>query len=314
MTLILVGHDISRTESLNGIVREYPSAESRGLFVIADSALTRKVEQADGSVHYRTVLTGLTKVHAIPIKVSRPDIFLNGHFHGMLAELAYESTAFLAFAGDAHSAHHALNGIRDTLGSLRLSFRFPRQTGEPKGLIIVRRDERNPMHESGYAWDQETFYGPDIDRLFTADFFADTVAQCISNAFKSVIEYCHSEQEIQRATATFAFGKWCPIERQHKLFQLTPRGAMVSGRYTLVVEPRLIAQSDVLSLGTPTVVKTLPIQDTFNSALAGGLSPIEPLTGLMHSAVDKPHPGFTGYPINRPFFRFELKGDVLRAL
>lgn len=314
MTLILLGHEVSRTDVHGSVRFQYEIAEPRGLFAVADSALTRKDVLDEGRTAYRTLLTGLEKVHEVDIRVRRPDILRNGHFQGYLATPAYRGKAFLAFAGNANSAHHALNAIRRDLAGLVVSFRFNRQEGEPKGLILLRGRDRNPMRDGAVEFDEETFFVPEVDRLFQADFFAGVVAQAIEAALQSVVAHCQSDYDLRLASATFAFGVWCPVQRRHLLYHLEPKRAMVGGQIQLVATPHVVPENEVLPLGTRSVIEMLPIQETYNRAIADKQSPAEAMLSLMDSVIDKDHEAFTGYPINRPLNRVHLKENDLRRL
>ncbi|GAB3512991.1 hypothetical protein [Pseudoxanthomonas daejeonensis] len=312
LTLILMGHEISKSEIRENFVLEHEKAGSQGLFAVADSALTRKGEEKDGRVEYRTLLTGLKKVHELTIRIARPDILRNGHFQSFQADPAYHATAFLAFAGNAYSAHHALDAIREDLGGLRLSFRYPHQPGEPKDHVVIRSRDANPMHADGVAFDQDMFFGSEIEGLFRADYFAHVVKHSIENALQSVVTHCQTTRDISLANATFAFGVWCPVERTHKLYHLEPKRITVEGRYQLVVIPTVVPEGEVLALGMESVIATLPIQDTYNDALASSTSPAKALQRLMDGMIDRDHAAFTGYPINRPISRIHLKENHLR--
>lgn len=312
MTLILMGHEISRRDVGDRFVYEHDVARPLGLFAVADSALTKKQERDGEPTHYRTLLTGLRKIHEVRILVMRPDLSPSGSFEGRYFDKAYEASAFIAFAGNANSAHHALNIIRTHLEHLKLSFRFPRQPGEPKGNIIVRSCETNPMETIAAEFADDTFFGEHVDRLFNADYFASVVSHSIQVALKSVLEYCHNDDEIRDALATFAFGAWCPVERVHKLYHLEPKRKVVDGRYQLIASPRLIPEREVLVLGTPALQATLPIQATYDDALASDQSPAEELRKLLDGAIDQDHAAFTGFPVNRPLALYRFKEGYLK--
>lgn len=314
LTLILLGHEVSRTDVHGSVRYQYEEAGPMGLFAVADSALTRKDELEDGRAAYRTLLTGLEKVHELNIRVRRPDILRNGHFQGYLSSPAYLGKAFLAFAGNANSAHHALNAIRRDLAELVVSYRFKSQGGEPTGLILLRGRDRNPMREGGVSFDEETFFGPEVDQLSKADNFAQVVAQATETALQSVVVHCQSDKDLKLANAAFAFGVWCPVLKKHSLYHLEPKREMVLGQVRLVAKPRAVPEHEVLALGTQPVIEALPIQETYNTALAETQSPAEALLALMDSAIDRDHTAFTGYPINRPLLRIQLKENDLRRL
>jgi hypothetical protein len=307
-----MGHEISKSEIRENYLLEHETVGQQGLFAVADSALTRKGEEKDGRVEYRTLLTGLKKVHEVTIRIARPDILRNGHFQSFQAEPAYHATAFLAFAGNANSAHHALDAIREDLAGLRLSFRYPHQPGVPKGHVVIRSRDANPMHADGVAFDQDMFFGAEIDGLFRADNFVQVVKQSIESALQSVVTHCQTTRDINLANATFAFGVWCPVDRTHRLYHLEPKRVTVAGRYQLVVQPTLVPEREVLALGMESVIATLPIQDTYNDALAKATSPAAALQRLMDGMIDRDHAAFTGYPINRPITRIHLKENMLR--
>lgn len=123
MTLILMGHEISRRDIGDRFVYEHDVARPLGLFAVADSALTKKQERDGEPTHYRTLLTGLRKIHEVRILVMRPDLSPSGSFEGRYFDKAYEASAFIAFAGNANSAHHALNIIRTHLEHLNKTTR-----------------------------------------------------------------------------------------------------------------------------------------------------------------------------------------------
>ncbi len=314
MTLILLGHEISCTEVVSKIPIKYPVAEDRGLFAVADSALTVKSKSEQGRDVYRTLLTGLSKVHDLSICVMRPDVFRNGHFNGYCGELAYAGRALLAFAGNANSAHHALHKIRSNLASLRLSVRCSSHNGHQAGLTILGEGERNPMNERGLAFDEDTFHGPHVDALISAEMMISFACRSIEDAFSSVIEYCRNEDDLRSTLSTFAFGVWCPVSRAHKLYHLPPKRECVDGQWKIVVTPRLVPDNEVLALGTRCLIETLPIQETFDQALACSTSPAAALFKLIDEAIDKDHPAFVGFPINRPLARFHLRENEVKRV
>ncbi len=285
-----------------------------GLFAVADSALTRKDGLEDGRASYRTLLTGLEKVHELNIKVLRPDILRNGRFQSYLSTPAYEGRAFLAFAGNANSAHHVLNAVRNNLNSLVVSYRFDFQKGEPKRFIMINGRDENPMRDQGVAFDEETFFEADVELLFTAENFSRVVAQAIESALQSVVTHCQSEKDVRLANATFAFGVWCPVSKVHSLYHFQPQREMEFGQLRLVAKPRAVSEGEVLALGTQRVIDELPIQKVYEAALAEEKSPAEALHALMDRDIDQEHAAFTGYPINRPLFRVFLKENNLKRL
>lgn len=310
MTLILMGHEIGHVQVCQQFLLQHREPGDQGLFAISDSALTAKVKGEDGEVNYTTIFTGVRKVHELKVQVDRPDILRNGHFTNNFYE-AFKATAFLAFAGNANEAQHALAFIREDLENLKLSFRFDRQAGEPKRHIIIPRRTHNPMNENGYACSEDTFDSDQVQHLYTADLFVSIVAQAIQSALQSSIEYSPPSR-FPPTLSTYAFGIWCHVSRRHKLYQLTPRSTLVDGRLTFVATPELVPEDKVLALGTEVVVNALPIQETYDKALANGESPAVAMIGLMDEAVDKLFVEFSGRPVDRPITRYHLKEGLFR--
>lgn len=305
-----MGHEIGHVEVCQQFLLQHQKPGHRGLFAISDSALTSKVKSEDGGVNYTTLFTGIRKVHELKIQVGRPDILRNGHFTNIFYE-AFKAPAFLAFAGNANEAQHALAFIREDLDNLQLSFRFDSQAGKPKGHIIIPRRTRNPMNENGYACSEGTFDSDQVQHLYTADLFVSIVAQAIQSALQSSIEYSPSNN-YPPTLSTYAFGMWCPVSRRHKLYQLTPRSTLVDDGLTFVATPKLVPEDKVLALGTEAVVSALPIQKTYDKALADGKSPAVAMFELMDEAVDKPFVEFSGRPVDRPITRYHLKEALFR--
>lgn len=308
----MMGHEIGRRDVGDRFVFEHDAARPLGLFAVADSALTQKQLRDGERTHYRTLLTGLRKIHEVRILVMRPDLSPSGSFEGRYFDKAYEASAFVAFAGNANSAHHALNVIRTHLERLRLSYRFPGQPGGPDGNIIVRSCQTNPMETIAAEFSEDTFFGEHVERLFNADFFASVVSHSIQVALQSVLEYCHNTNEIRETVATFAFGAWCPVDRVHKLYHLEPKRMAVNGAYKLIASPRLIPEREVLVLGTQALQSSLPIQATYDDALVTDQSPAEALRDLLDRAIDQDHAEFTGFPVNRPLALYRFKEGFLK--
>ena len=312
LTLILMGHEFGRVEVRQQFLLQHQQPGDQGLFAVSDSALTAKATSDEGSVNYTTLFTGIRKVHELKIQVGRPDILRNGHFTNNFYE-AFRAPAFLAFAGNANEAQHVLALIREDLENLQLSFRFDQQAGEPKGHIIIPRRANNPMSENGYACSEETFDPDQVQHLYTADLFSLIVAQAIQTALQSSIEY-NRTSTYPPTLSTYAFGIWCQVSRQHKLYRLTPQSTLVDGRLTFVATPEVVPENKVLALGTEIVVNDLPIQETYDKALADGESPAKAMATLLDTAVDKQFAEFSGRPVDRPITRYHLKKDLFREL
>jgi hypothetical protein len=308
-----MGHEIGRTEVRQNFLLQHEEPSHQGLFAISDSALTAKMKSEDGGVNYTTLFTGLRKVHELKIQVLRPDIFRNGHFQNIFNDVSYTAPAFLAFAGNAYEAQHVLSLVREDLENLRLSFRFDSQTGEPKGNIIITSRAPNPMNENGYSCSESTFDPDLVNHLYRADFFASIVSLAIQTALQSSIEYSRAN-DFPATLSTYAFGTWCPVTRQHKLYQLTPQSELVNDRLTFIATPKLVPEGQVLILGTELVVNDLPIQETYDKALADGVSPAKAMFSLMDKAVDKTYELFSGRPVDRPIKRYHLKENQFREL
>ncbi|MDQ7280509.1 hypothetical protein O0J73_07155 [Stenotrophomonas sp. Sm6012] len=312
LTLILIGHEVGRTEVRQQFLLQHEEPGHQGLFAISDSALTAKMTSEEGGVNYTTLFTGIRKVHELKIQVGRPDILRNGHFTNNFYE-AFRAPAFLAFAGNANEAQHVLAFIREDLENLQLSFRFDQQTGEPKRHIIIPRRADNPMNENGYACSEDTFDPDQVQHLYTADLFVSIVAQAIQTALQSSIEY-NRTNNYPPTLSTYAFGIWCPVSRQHKLYRLIPRSKLVDGRLTFDATPEVVPENEVLALGTEIVVNALPIQETYDKALADGESPAKAMAALLDQVVDKQFAEFSGRPVDRPITRYHLKEDLFREL
>lgn|GEM_PF-5961561 len=312
LTLILIGHEVGRTEVRQQFLLQHEEPRHQGLFAISDSALTAKSTSEGGGDSYITLFTGIRKVHELKIQVGRPDILRNGHFTNNFYE-AFRAPAFLAFAGNANEAQHVLTLIREDLENLQLSFRFGSQAGEPKGAIIIPRRAYNPMNENGYQCSEGTFDPDQVQHLYTADLFVSIVAQAIQTALQSSIEY-NRTNSYPPTLSTYAFGIWCPVSRQHKLYRLTPRSTIIDGRLIFVATPEVVPENKVLALGTEIVVNDLPIQETYDKALAAGESPAKAMAALLDAAVDKQFAEFNGRPVDRPITRYHLKESLFREL
>ncbi len=204
MTLVIVGHDIHKTNERSGYF-----GESRGLFVVADSTITSG---------FQTLLSGFKKIYSVPIKVFQP-YFLGTHFHSYQT-VWHETQCFIAFAGSTLTAQHVLNSISNHLNKLRIG--HDRERG---GYLVLMGCEPNSLtHQLGIdEWDESMFTDSDMQGLLSGDIVSSTALHAIELALAGAKKHKLDEEGFKMLLTQYVLGTYCEVQKRHRIFTFIPK-------------------------------------------------------------------------------------------
>lgn len=285
MTLIIAGFEKKKNPWANVWAEKTTTAnelKTYGLFAVADSLITSN----DGETS-RPLLSGLRKIHSIPIKLWKP-YFVDGVFRDYF-EVHFESECFVAFAGSTLTATHALDVIAEHLSKLRISYDSKTQN-EVESKYVVRRDCQyiELRDAKRYTeWDDDMFLPSDFNGLLTADYLADVIEHSINVALKSAKKYRISEKAFKQMGTDFLAGIQCPATGQYRLFTFRMRCKINDEHMMEVFASRQeISDEEVAVLGMRNEFETRA-QSAYKDALSAGTSTGAMLFNFLNVAIDE---------------------------
>lgn len=253
-----------------------------GLFAVADSLIT---SNSGGSA--RPLLSGLRKIHPIPIKLWKPYI-VNGIFRDYL-EVHSETECFVAFAGSTLTSTHVLDVITEHLAMLRISFERIDKGGVASSYVVKRDCEYiNPRDTNEYIeWGEDMFLSSDFEGLLTGDYLADVIEHSINVGLKSARKYRLDATDFKLMAADFLAGIQCPATNRYRLFTFRMDFRINDeGVLEVFANRKEISEDEVAVLGMRKEFESRA-QLVYSEALKRGKSTGESLFNFLNTAIDE---------------------------
>ena len=248
MTLIIAGYEKVKDDWVTAFGHDNQkqmTLRNDGLFAVSDSIIT-----VNGSKGDRPILSGLRKIHQIPIKVWIP-YFVDGNFRDYVRAFI-ETECFVAFAGSTLTANHALNLISEHLRKLQISHKSHPEPLTPGTYVIQRHCEYNELRDSlGYrTYDEDMFQIDDYRHLPTADYISTVIEHSINVALRSAKKYRLTQNEVQMMSTDFVAGIHCPVTNSDQLYiyRMCQRSGS-DGVIEVYVDRALVPEGKVAVLG-----------------------------------------------------------------
>lgn len=268
MTLVIAGHDIKKADTKEAYI-----AETRGLFVVADSTIT------SGS---QTLLSGFKKIYSMPIKVFQP-YFVGSHFHSYQTVFC-ETECFIAFAGSTLTAQHVLNGIGNHLNVLRIG--HDRARG---GYLVLMNCEVNSLtHRAGIdEWDEDMFTNADMRGLLTGDIISKTVLHAIKGALAGAKKHKIDAAGFKMLLTQYVLGIYCEAQERHRLYTFIPRLRQdaLGQIEDIAVDLREISPGEICVLGMTQFATSAEAE--FSRAFSSGEDVKDAMFQFMNTAIDQ---------------------------
>ncbi len=310
MTLVIAGHNLEKKYNyafarVNGDVKLEPS----GLFVVADSAITKPLSHG-----YKTLLGGFKKTYSIPVKIFEP-YFLGGYFRSY-TKTCYEGSCFIAIAGSTLTAQHVMNSITEHLGNLRVT--HVRDQFGLGSYTVIRHCQNNPLEEKAGIdqWDEDMFLSSDIKPIITADLIINNVEYSILESLNSAKRYKLDQDDLASMYTEFAAGAYCPVTKEHKLYTFRMKLELnIEGIYEIALVKEEVPQDKVAVLGMRSTFEKRA-QEVMDKCIAKNEPPAEHLFNFLNEAIDEVTNSGNG-EIGRPsllklFNQNELKKENFR--
>lgn len=285
MTLIIIGHEKAKDGYADAWPKKPPKTitpRSEGLFAVADSIITGAGTNGD-----KPILSGIRKVHHMPIKVFKPH-FVCRQFRGYLTSY-FESGCLVAFSGSTLTATHAINTISEHLSKLQVTYSSEIITPTTSGYLIQRHCEYNELRDAPGLrfWDDDMFIPSDFDGLLTGDYISTVIEHSINVALKSAKKYRLCQRDIEMMRTDFVAGVYCPKTKQHEIYVYRMKERTGdSGTLEVYTEKEAVPEDQVVLLGMRDAFESRA-QDTYNQALQSGKSTGAELFSLLNSAIDE---------------------------
>lgn len=309
MTLIIAGHEILH-DHYSFTYEDYSeSGVSRlegGLFAVSDSIIT-----ANGSHGSTPILSGLRKIHHVPVKLWKP-FFVLEDFRDY-KETYMESGCFIAFAGSTLTATHALNTIVDHLANLQISYRLSSELDSPGEYIAQIHCKQNLLRDTSYKWSESMFLDRDFQSLLSYSLIAETIEHSINVALKSAKKYRITAEELSLMQTEFVAGIYCPKEHTYHLIEY-PMCTRVNeeGVIEVYTVGREVPENEIVVLGMKSRFKA-SAQQCYNQALSSGNPPGAALFEFLNSAIDQVSQSGS-HDIDRPSLYKKFNGGKLEKI
>lgn len=285
MTLVIVGHEkVKDGYSQVWAHKEESkiSLRSEGLFAVSDSVIT-----ANGTHGEKPILSGLRKIHHVPIKLWKP-CFVGEYFRDYF-EVYIETGCFIAFSGSTLTATHALNIIIEHLAKFQISYKSCRENSSPGEYIVQRHCEYNELRDSPgvVLWDEDMFLPRHFEGLLSFEFIASIIEHSINAALKSAKKYRLSREDLDLMSTDFAAGIYCPRRASHHIFVYRMKERQnEDGIIEVFTEGEEVPEDQVAVLGMRNQFEARA-QNIYKQALGQGNSTGSELFKFLNSAIDE---------------------------
>ena len=285
MTLIIVGHEKVKDDFSQVWAHKEESKislRSKGLFAVSDSVIT-----ANGTQGEKPILSGLRKVHHVPIKLWKP-YFVREDFRDYL-EVYIETGCFIAFSGSTLTATHALNTIIEHLAKLQISYKLCKESYSPGEYIVQRHCEYNELRDSPEVvlWGEDMFLPRHFEGLLSYEFIASVIEHSINVALKSAKKYRLGPEDLDLMRTDFAAGIYCPRRASHHIFLYRMKERQnEDGIIEVFTEGEEVSEDQVVVLGMRNQFEA-KTQNIYEQALGQGNSTGSELFKFLNSAIDE---------------------------
>lgn len=311
MTLVIVGHEkvkdgFSQVWAHKG--ESKISLRSKGLFAVSDSVITTNGTQGE-----KPILSGLRKVHHVPIKLWKP-FFIHEYFHDYL-EVYLETGCFIAFSGSTLTATHALNTIIEHLAKLQISYKSCKESNYSGKYIVQRHCEYNELRASPgvILWSEDMFLPRHFEGLLSYEFIASIIEHSINVALKSAKKYRLSREDLDLMSTDFAAGIYCPRRASHHIFVYRMQERLNKDNVIEVfTKGEEVSEDQVAVLGMRTQFETRA-QNIYKHALNQGNSTGSKLFEFLNLAIDEVAKSGS-FAIDRPALHNKFERGKLEKL
>lgn len=310
MSLLFIGYETEKIDfskfksSTNTVVNREPYISDKGIFAIADSAITT----FQGG---KTLLTGFRKIYEIEARIWKPSFYPDGSFNDYF-NINQTIPLIIGFAGNTLVAQHIINSITGHLEHLKISCKERDGIG-PVEYIVNLPCKKNILISPKMLtqWDDDTFLPSDYENIVSGEFLSDTIEHSINHAIESARKHRLDENEFKQMFTDVFCGIYCPQKKEHQIYIFRMKSKIdKEGIIIAYTEKEKLIKDKIAVLGMRKDFES-EAQRLYTEALEQNISPSVVFKKYMKQCIDIVHEKGS-FEINTPIVykhldRFQIK-------